>query len=151
MSRGVSVPAFAGTTRKLAPHHHVDRALDDRFQLLARYLSAAKEIAEHVLLLPDGYRFSSMKTRRDWTAEGTAKLRAFYRDYAADDGRLPVQPYLAATVRHREALRAGKVTIDNVAAKEKVHPKYLGILWQMLTEGATSAPKSKTQRATSFI
>ena len=28
--------------------------------------------------------------------------------YAAGDGRLPVQPYLAATVRHREALTRGK-------------------------------------------
>src|SRR5207247_7852282 len=46
--------------------------------LLAKYLNAAKDIAAHVVLLPDGFRFSASKTRRDWTDESTARLRQFY-------------------------------------------------------------------------
>ena len=46
--------------------------------LLTKYLNAAKDIADHVVLLPDGFRFSPSKTRRDWTDEGTAALRKFY-------------------------------------------------------------------------
>ncbi len=46
--------------------------------LLTKYLNAAKDIADHAVLLPDGFRFSPAKTRRDWTDEGTAALRQFY-------------------------------------------------------------------------
>src|SRR5438045_3207782 len=40
--------------------------------LLNKYLAAAKDLADHAVLLPDGFRFSAGKTRRDWTNEGTA-------------------------------------------------------------------------------
>ena len=36
-----------------------------------------------------------------------AALRKFYADLVTGDGKLPVQPYLLATVRNREALAAG--------------------------------------------
>ncbi|MFM8273845.1 MAG: DUF1587 domain-containing protein, partial [Gemmata sp.] len=106
--------------------------------LLTKYLNASKDIAAHAVLLPDGFRFSPSKTRRDWTDEGTAKLRAFYAAHAAGDGKLPVQPYLLATVRHRDALAAGK--FDEVAATEKLSAKYLSALWQALTDRAPSQP-----------
>ena len=41
--------------------------------LLNKYLLASKEIAEHVVMLPDGFRFSPTKTRRDWTDEIAAR------------------------------------------------------------------------------
>src|SRR5262249_55028625 len=108
--------------------------------LLNKYLSAAKDTADHAVLLPDGFRFSPVKTRRDWTDESTGRLRRFYAACVADDGRLPVQPYLAAAVRHRDALLAGKVTPADVAAKERLNPKYFGALWQALTNRAPSYP-----------
>ncbi len=107
--------------------------------LLIKYLNAAKEVAEHAVLLPDGIHFSPTKTRRDWTNESLAQLRAFYAQYAPD-GRLPLQPYLRATVRHREALTSRKTTVEEVARKEKLSPKYLGALWQALTDKAPSHP-----------
>jgi len=107
--------------------------------LLTKYLNAAKNIAEHAVLLPDGFRFSPGKTRRDWTDEATAKLRKFYAAYTTD-GRLSFQPYLLATVRHREALTTGRITLIEAAAKEKLNPKYLGALWQTLTDKAPSQP-----------
>lgn len=108
--------------------------------LLNKYLLAARAIADHAVLLPDGLRFSPSKTRRDWTDEGTARLRAFYATVADRDGRLPVRPYLAATVRHREGLLAGKATLADVAAKEKLNAKYLTALWAALTDKASSQP-----------
>jgi mono/diheme cytochrome c family protein len=106
--------------------------------LLTKYLNAAKDIADHAVLLPDGFRFSKSKTRRDWTDEGTAALRKFYAAHAAGDGKLPIEPYLAATVRHQGALRAGKFA--EVAANEKLNAKYLRALWQALTDNTPSQP-----------
>ncbi len=107
--------------------------------LLDKYLGAAKDVADHAVLLPDGFRFSPAKTRRDWTNECLARLRAFYADYTSD-GRLPLAPYLTATVRHRDELLAGKITLGAVADKEKLNPKYLGILWRTLTDERPSYP-----------
>ena len=108
--------------------------------LLNKYLLAAKDIADHAVLLPDGFRVSPAKTRRDWTDESIGRLRQFYAAHARDDGRLPVQPYLAAAVRHRDALLAGTVKPDDIAAKEKLNPKYFEVLWQTLTDKTPSFP-----------
>jgi hypothetical protein len=107
--------------------------------LLTKYLNAAKDIADHVVFLPDGIRFSPAKTRRDWTNECVAKLRGEYAPFGPD-GKLPLSPYLAATVRHRDALLAGTVTLETVAAREKLNATYLGVLWRTLTDQAASQP-----------
>ena len=108
--------------------------------LLNKYLAAAKEIADHAVLLPQGFRFSPSKTRRDWTNENTALMRRFYAALAPPDGRLVIDPYLHATIRHRDALKSGKTTITEVAAKEKLNARYLGILWKTLTDQDASIP-----------
>lgn len=108
--------------------------------LFHKYLSAAKDIADHAVLLPDGFRFSPRKTRRDWTDESTARLRRFYAAHVGGDGRLDIRPYLAAAVRHRAALLGGSATPEDIAAKEKLNPKYFGILWQTLTDTTPSFP-----------
>jgi hypothetical protein len=107
--------------------------------LFTKYLHAAKDIASHAVLLPDGFRFSPTKTRRDWTDECLARLRAFFAEYTGD-GRLPLQPYLAATVRHRDALTSGKTNLEEVARREKLNAKYLGVLWATLTDRGPSYP-----------
>lgn len=112
--------------------------------LFARYLGAAKVIAEHAVLLPDGFRFSPSKTRRDWTDEGIARLRQEYAKLAPADGKLDVRPFLMATIRHREDLRAGK--FDAVAVKEKLNAKYLRILWQALTNPSPSQPLGEIRK-----
>ncbi len=106
--------------------------------LFTKYLNAAKDVSEHAVLLPDGFRFSPSKTRRDWTDEGTAALRHFYARVAPADGKLPLQPYLLATVKHRDALAAGKVA--DVAAAEKLNAKYLGVLFAALADKTPSYP-----------
>ncbi len=112
--------------------------------LLDKYLAAAKEIADHAVLLPDGIRFSPAKTRRDWINECLARLREFYAVYTPD-GRLPLAPYLAATVRHREELMSGKTTPGAVAEQEKLNPKYLGVLWRTLADERPSFPLDRVR------
>jgi hypothetical protein len=143
--------------------------------LLNKYLNAAKEIAAHAVLLPDGFRFSPSKTRRDWTDEILAELRAFYEQFATDglprlpikvsysgsefysqrfwDGQMPLKPYLAATIRHREDLAKGKVSLEAVAAPERLNVKYLRMLYQTLADKTSSFPldaiRAQWQRAKS--
>src|ERR1043165_2901020 len=83
--------------------------------LVTKYLDAAKEIAAHAVLLPDGIRVSPKSTGRDWTEELLAEIRATYREFTdngggtsvnlqgirfdtKDGGGLPLDQYLAATL-----------------------------------------------------
>jgi hypothetical protein len=117
--------------------------------LLSKYLAAGKKIASHAVLLPDGIRFSPGATRRDWTDETLARIRGFYARFTDsgggtqvnlqgivfgtnDGGRLQLERYLAATIRHRDALASGASSVADVAREQGLNAKYLGILWQTL-------------------
>ena len=118
--------------------------------LVTKYLDAAKHVANHALLLPDGFRFSNSTTRPDETEEILVRIRNLYREFTATQGgdkvnlqgiifdtnqggRLPVEKYLAATLEDRDALAKGSKTIAVVARERGLNAKYLGILWTSLT------------------
>ena len=124
--------------------------------LLTKYLDAGKEIAEHAVLLPDGFRFSPSSNRSDWTNDALARIRAIYREHSDasgasqvnlqgvvfntnDGGRLNIEKYLTAALADREALQAGGKTIATVAKERGLNAKYLGILWNTLNEREPSA------------
>ena len=117
--------------------------------LLSKYLDAAKKVANHAVLLPDGIQFSAGATRRDWTDETMAKIRSFYGRFTEtgggtqvnlqgivfgtnDGGLLPLEKYLRATIRHRDELGSGAKSLAKVAAQEGLNAKYLGIVWSTL-------------------
>lgn len=100
--------------------------------LLTKYLDAAKGIASHAMLTPDGMRFSPGTTRRDWTDERLADIKAFYAKYADAEGKLPVAPYISALMEERDALAKGPTTIADVAAKRRLNPRYLSGLLGVL-------------------
>jgi hypothetical protein len=120
--------------------------------LVQKYLDAAKQVAAHAVLLPDGLTFSASSSRRDWTDERVAGIRQFYSQFAvADDvqldvggagrvpnggGAIPLAKYLAATVEERDALTSGEKTIAAVASERNLNAKYLGTLWQTLSTTA---------------
>src|SRR5580692_1077885 len=54
--------------------------------LVTKYLDAGKAIASHAVLLPDEIRFSAKTTRRDWTDEILARIRAFYDTFTEAGG-----------------------------------------------------------------
>lgn len=118
--------------------------------LITKYLDAGKEIADHAVLLPDGFRFSSKVTRRDWTDDLLMEIRELYTKYTDSrgsttinvqgivfesngGGRLPLDKYLEATLVERDALTSGKKTTADVAKERGLSSKYLTILWTALT------------------
>jgi hypothetical protein len=123
--------------------------------LVTKYLDAAKGIAAHAVLLPDGLRFSAGDSRLDWTDENLAYLRQFYGRYTAPiadamqasadgikvdlgrEGGLPVDRYMTAVVADRERLVRGEVAA--VARERGLSPKYLATIWQTLTGPAGPA------------
>lgn len=113
--------------------------------LLNKYLNAAKDLADHVVLLPDGFRFSPDKTRQDWIDESIDRLRVSYAEFAPD-GQPPLSQHLAALLRHRAELLAGKTTFEKVAAREQLHSKYLKILWDTLASEQPSFPLDSIRR-----
>jgi hypothetical protein len=124
--------------------------------LVTKYLDAAKAVAGHAVLLPDGFRFSVGDSRRDWTDEALARLREFYgrftqplADAAAaaqttveqgirldtgHEGFLPTEHYLHATLAERERLTQRTDAAPDVARERGLNPHYLATLWGALTE-----------------
>ncbi len=117
--------------------------------LVQKYFDAAKEVAAHAVLLPDGIAFSRYTTERDQTDELVGRIQAFYRQFTADGGGqpvnlqgikfdtnqgglLPLERYLATTLEERDALRLGKKTIATVANERSLSAKYLATVWQAL-------------------
>lgn len=117
--------------------------------LVTKYLDAAKELGNHLVLLPDGIRFSPHTTRRDWTDDLLTQIRDFYREFTDANGgtrvnlqgiisetnqggRLPLEKYLAATLAEREALGSGTATFEGVARNYGLNAKYLRTLWTNL-------------------
>ncbi|QVL33494.1 DUF1592 domain-containing protein [Telmatocola sphagniphila] len=108
--------------------------------LLNKYLNAAKDISERVVLLPEGFRFSPSKARRDWTDESTAALRGFYASVVPPDGSLDFAPYLRATIRYRDQILNQKISLAEVAVKEKLNARYLSKLWMTLVSKPKTMP-----------
>ncbi len=118
--------------------------------LLRKYLDAGKHVAAHAVLLPDRFRFSLHSTRRDWTDECLARIRAFYGEFSVSEkledhygygmshlgnaGRLPLELYFAVTLSERDSIFAGDRTIEMVAVDHGVNAKYLAVLWGKLTD-----------------
>ena len=130
--------------------------------LVTKYLDAAKEIANHAVLLPNGFRFSPAVTPRDWTEEYLAEIRNLYAEYTDakggtqvnlqgivfdtnGGGRLPIQKYLEATLVMRDLLATKTAqlepnppeievnkAISEIAREQKLSPKYLRLLWDSL-------------------
>lgn len=111
--------------------------------LLGKYLDSAKGIVRHSVLLPDGFRFSRYRTRRDWTDEILGRIRSFYGRYtevrrrewmygdiplAIDYGQVSLEKYVRAATE----LRQGGVGLDEIAGSQGLSRKYLGNLWRVL-------------------
>ena len=106
--------------------------------LVDKYYDAAKNIAAHAVLLPDGVRFSPSTSRRDWTEEARATIRAFHARYVGRNGRVPLERYVKASLAYRDEILAGTVTIAKVADHEGLSAKYLQTLWDVMNHRGRS-------------
>lgn len=118
--------------------------------LLSKYLEAAKDVADHLVLTPAGIRFSAGTSSRDATNETLASIREFYSRYSdtgdlsvevggtgkvsSKGGVLPLAKYLAVLTDERASLANGSKKIADVARERGLSAKYLGLLWNMLQE-----------------
>ncbi len=126
--------------------------------LVDKYLEAAKEVAAHAVLLPDGIEFSRHTTRRDHTNEKLAQIQSFYREFAAGDqvatvslpgvrfnikqeGLLRIERYLAALLEERDALSTGAKTVSSVAAERNLNLRYLKTLRRALNNPSETSEK----------
>jgi len=108
--------------------------------LLQKYLDAAKEVARHCVLLPDGVRFSASDSPQDWTDEALGRIRGFYArhtvaiEIAANvngagqvnntGGAIPLDRYLDALQGRGDAVGLSGT--------------YLGLLREAFTAGSPS-------------
>jgi hypothetical protein len=125
--------------------------------MVTKYMDAAKEVAEHMVLLPEAIRFSASVNRRDWSEECLAHLRNFYQRFTDrsgatrvnlqgiqfetnQGGRLPLLKYLKASIlaRHQSVPNPD---IENFAKGHQLSPKYLKHLIESLSrEGSGESP-----------
>lgn len=133
---------------------NVGEALAMSPALFDKYLAAAKQIAAHAVLLPDGFRFSASDRRGDWADEVMSQIRALYARHTDaaggtainlqgiqmdtnTGGRLPVEKYLSALATEHDALAAGRLSPETAARTHGLNPKYFSRLHATL-----SAPPS---------
>jgi len=123
--------------------------------LVMKYLDAAKDVADHAVLLPDGIAFSPSTSQRDWAEERLTAIREFYGRFSVpgggsavnlqgikfdtkDGGVLPLEKYLTATLTERDALKSKKKSIADAARTHGLNAKYLGALWLALNDSKPS-------------
>ncbi len=131
--------------------------------LLSKYLDAAKDIATHAVLTPQGLSFSSRTSQRDWTDEALAKIRAFYAQFSAsgigsevqaqginldtgESGVLPLVQYLAAMRDDQMAAKLNAKYFGKLrTALEGTEPNIvLDLVRQQWRAGASAAQMAET-------
>ncbi len=101
--------------------------------LLAKYLQAARDVANHLVLRPDAIAFAPhpMLVETDRDKYCVNQIIDFYRRQATD-----YADYFHAAWRykHRAALGLAQASLADVAAGSKVSPGYLALVWKTLEE-----------------
>ena len=101
--------------------------------LLKKYLQAAHDVADHMVLTPDGIDFSPnpMLVDTDRDKYATHRIVDFYQRQPTD-----YADYSQAAWRfkYRAALGKPTATLASTAADSKVSAKYLPMIWQLLEE-----------------
>jgi hypothetical protein len=108
--------------------------------LLNKYLQAAREVGDHLVLKPDGFDFSPhpMLVETDREKYAIKRIVEFYDRQPTD-----YADYFQAAWRfkHRSALGKPGTTLAGMATDAKVSAKYLPMIWQLLEEAPEAAKK----------
>jgi hypothetical protein len=108
--------------------------------LLNKYLQAAREVSDHMVLTPDGFDFAPhpMLVETDREKYAIQRIISFYESQPTD-----YADYFQAAWRfkHRSALGKRGATLAQIAAEAKVSPKYLPMVWQILEETPEAAKR----------
>lgn len=112
--------------------------------LLNKYLQTARQIADHMVLTPDGINFAShlVQVDSDRDKYTIGRIMAFYKAQPTD-----FADYFEASwrYRHRAALGTPNATLNSIAAQMKISAKYLPMVWGILNEKDAIGPVAKLQ------
>jgi hypothetical protein len=113
--------------------------------LLNKYLRAAREAADHMVLSPDSIDFAPhpMLAESDREKYAIQRIIRFYTSQPTD-----YADYFQAawTYQHRATLKKPAATLASVAADAKLSPKYLPAVWQILQEKDAIGPVLELQK-----
>src|SRR6185437_4576736 len=102
--------------------------------LLKKYLAAARRIADHVVLKPEGFVFAPhpVVTDTDRDKYCVHRIIDFYEHHKVD-----VADYFFAAwkYRHRAALGQPDAAMNRIATEAGLSAKYLAMIWSILAEG----------------
>jgi hypothetical protein len=115
--------------------------------LLNKYLEAARKVADHMVLTPDGFDFAPhpMLVETDRDRYAIKRILDFYANQPTD-----YADYFNAAwhYKHRAALRKAGATLESAAVEAHVSAKYLRTVWQLLEERSDASavgPVAKLQ------
>jgi hypothetical protein len=101
--------------------------------LLNKYLLAAREVGDHMVLTPDGFLFAPhpMLVETDREKFAIKRIIDFYERQPTD-----YADYFQAAWRfkYRNVLGKANTTLAGIASATKLSPKYLPVIWQLLEE-----------------
>jgi hypothetical protein len=106
--------------------------------LLKKYLAAARLVADHVVLKPEGFVFAPhpVVTDTDRDRYCVSRIIAFYGRHQVDCADY----FLAAwKYRYRDKLGRPGADLARFAAEAGLSPKYLALVWSALTEPEAEA------------
>ena len=153
---GYTIRDLTGQDLKIARQFPVDPANPAGFDnsgesltmspaLLNKYLQAARQIADHLVLKPDGFDFAShlVQVDSDRDRYTVARIMEFYRAQPTDYAK-----YFEAAWRfsYRAALGNPNATLASTAASMKISAKYLPMVWGILNEKNAVGPVATLQK-----
>ncbi len=101
--------------------------------LLNKYLQAAREVGDRMVLTPDGFNFAPhpMLVETDREKYAIQRIVNFYKRQPTD-----YADYFQAAWRYKNRVVLGKpkATLASVALESKVSPKYLPLVWGILED-----------------
>jgi mono/diheme cytochrome c family protein len=113
--------------------------------LLNKYLQGAREVADHMVLTPDGIDFAPypMLVETDREKYAIQRIIKFYSQQPTD-----YADYFQAAwrFRYRNTLGERHATLASIATDSKVSPKYLPMVWKILHDRGAIGPVLKLQK-----
>jgi Protein of unknown function (DUF1592)/Protein of unknown function (DUF1588)/Protein of unknown function (DUF1587)/Protein of unknown function (DUF1595)/Protein of unknown function (DUF1585) len=113
--------------------------------LLNKYLKAAREVADHAVLKPDGIDFASYPMLVETDREKYA-IQRIVNFYYAQPTNYADYFQAAWRYKYRVALKKPHATLATTATDAKLSPKYLPLVWQILHDQNAIGPVLKLQQ-----
>jgi hypothetical protein len=112
--------------------------------LLTKYLQAARKVADHMYLTPEGFEFAPhpMLVETDREKYCIQQIVAFYDRQKTD---FADYFYAAWVYKHRSALGKPRATLTDIAASTHVSARYLATVWDALEKKEEIGPMAQLQ------